>query len=145
MNFSDLQEELARKGYKMTKRRQAILEYLLEESGWVTVGMLHEKLLQDYPGMDFSTVYRNLDTLAAMGILCRVDQNDNGVFAYCLRETNQHHHHLVCRSCGKISPLHFCPLEQLSKSQTDGYSDLQCRFEVYGYCNDCQLSKANNK
>jgi len=88
--------------------------------------------------MDFSTVCRNLDTLSGLGLLCRVDRDNKGAFAYCLPEMHAHHHHLICRSCGKVNPLDFCPLQQLSNSQTGEFKDLECRFEVYGICKDCQ-------
>jgi len=139
MNPCNLQQQLSQKGFKMTRPRKKILEVLTLESGWVTAKSLYEELNTHKADIDFSTVCRNLDALSNMGVLCRVDRDSNGVFAYSLREMEEHHHHLICRSCGKISPMNFCPLQKLNASQTEGYSELECRFEVYGYCRDCQL------
>ncbi len=138
MEAAQLENELIRKGLKLTKPRQAILQALARENEWVTASDLYDKLLEEHPRMDFSTVCRNLDTLSGLGILCRVDRDNKGAFAYCLPETEEHHHHLICRLCGKISPLDYCPLGELSNTQTREYQDLECRFEVYGTCKDCQ-------
>ena len=138
MDTAQLENELARKGLRLTKPRQAILRALAQVTGWVTASDLYDKLLEENPGMDFSTVCRNLDTLSGLGILCRVDRDNKGVFAYCLPEMPEHHHHLICRFCGKISPLDYCPLQGLSHNQTGEYKDLECRFEVYGTCKECQ-------
>jgi Fe2+ or Zn2+ uptake regulation protein len=134
-----LRQKLAQKGFKMTQPRQKILEALLRESGWVTAKFLHDELTTHKTKIDFSTVCRNLDSLCKMEVLCRVDRENNGVFAYSLREIQEHHHHLICRSCGKISPMDFCPMQQLKSSQTEGYSELECHFEIYGNCHDCQV------
>ncbi|MDD3898600.1 MAG: Fur family transcriptional regulator [Syntrophomonadaceae bacterium] len=143
MDLSSLKQQLAAKGYKMTRPRRVILEALAQKPGWVTAKDLHEEVCNHSGHIDFSTVCRNLDTLTGMEILCRVDRDNNGIFVYCLREMEEHHHHLICRCCGKTSPMDFCPLSQLSLVQTEGYSELECRFEVYGICHDCQAKQGN--
>lgn len=141
MDVSNLKEQLRARGYKMTRPRQAILEALARETGWLTARALFDELAGQQPNIDFSTVCRNLDTLTDLGVLCRVDRDNNGVFAYSLREIEEHHHHLICRRCGKITPIGFCPLEQLNTGHTKGFSELECRFEVYGTCEECTKLK----
>lgn len=138
MDLVGLKIQLHSKGLKMTRPRWAILKILTGETEWMSAKDLHEKLSQTHP-IDFSTVCRNLDTLTVTNILCRVDRDNNGSFAYRWPETNRHHHHLICRSCGKISPMEYCPLNQLGTSLTEGFSELECRFEVYGTCNECRI------
>lgn len=138
MQLNQINQQLTKKGLKKTKPRQAILEALANKSTWMTAKSLFEELSEQEANIDFSTICRNLEILSNAGILCRVDRDSNGIFAYNLRETEEHHHHLICRSCGKISPMDFCPLQELNSSQTAGYSDLECRFEVYGCCRECQ-------
>jgi len=131
-------EQLSAKGYKTTRTRQKIVQVLAQESDWITANSLYVKLCGEQTRIELSTVCRNLDILSNMGVLCRVDRERNGVFAYRLREMEEHHHHLVCLTCGKITPLRFCPLKEMNPSQTLGYSELECHFEVYGCCQDCQ-------
>ncbi len=137
MNADELWPQLSAKGYKMTHTRQKMLQILAPTSDWLTAKSLYEALMVQQVRIDLSTVCRNLDILHGMGVLCRVDRERNGNFAYRLRDMEEHHHHLICRSCGKILPLDFCPLHGLSKSQTEGFSDLECYFEIYGYCGEC--------
>lgn len=141
MELDQIRQQLSKKGLKITRPRQTILEALAHKSNWTTAKSLFEELSAQEANIDFSTICRNLELLSSTGILCRVDRDSNGIFAYSLREMEEHHHHLICRSCGKISPMDFCPLQQLSSSQTAGYSDLECRFEVYGCCRECQGKK----
>lgn len=138
MDLSSLKSQLAGRGYKITRPRRVILEALMEKTGWVTAKDLYEEISGQVDHIDFSTVCRNLDVLTGLEILCRVDLENNGIFAYCMREKREHHHHLICRSCGKTSLIETCPLANLSSEQTEGFSELECRFEVYGICRDCR-------
>lgn len=140
MDFQNLWSQLSFKGYKMTYTRRKILQILTEDSGWLTAKALYEELLTQQVKINFSTVCRNLDMLYSMGVLCRVDHQRNGVFVYRWRDMGDHHHHLICLACGKIQPMQFCPLHGLDLNQTGGFSELECQFEVYGYCQDCQAS-----
>ena len=138
MDFNQFWGKLSPQGYKMTPNRQQILQILTVESNWLTAKSLHEQLLARQIRINLSTVCRNLETLYHMGVLCRVDRERNGVFSYRWRDTKEHHHHLICLSCGKIIPLLFCPLDNLKTHHTKGFRDLECQFEVYGHCRDCQ-------
>lgn len=138
MDLASIKKQLKEKGYKITGARLAIIETLMMGENWVTARDLHQKLALNCYNIDFSTVCRNLDTLSAMGIICRVDRDNNGIFAYNVPETEQHHHHLICRSCGKISPVEYCPLSHMKPWQSQGFGELECRFEIYGTCHDCQ-------
>lgn len=141
MDANALWSMLSTRGYRKTRNRQKILQVLVMQSGWITAKSLFEELCAQKMNIDFSTVCRNLDILSKMGVLCRVDRDRNGVFAYSLREIEHHHHHLVCISCGKITPMEFCPLKEMSPALTGGYSELECSFEVYGCCQKCQSNR----
>ena len=140
MDAEKIWRQLSSRGFKMTQTRQKILQILMLTSGWLTANSLYEELLAQKVRIDLSTVCRNLDMLYNIGLLCRVDRERNGIFAYHLRDMEEHHHHLICLSCGKTLPLEYCPLNGLSTSQTEGFTDLECHFEVYGYCRDCQCA-----
>ena len=129
---------LQSQGYRLTRSRRMLLNALLEKTDWTSASALHQDLCQRHPQIIFSTVYRNLEKLTALGLLCRIDRENMGLFEYRLNDTPEHHHHhLICRYCGKVEALHFCPLEQKSPQTFMDYSELECRFEVYGRCRDC--------
>lgn len=138
MDTRQLWSQLSSRGYKMTLTRRKILQILSSDSGWRTAKCLHDELKAQQVRIDLSTVCRNLDMLYSIGAICRVDRERNGVFAYRWRDMEEHHHHLICQACGKILPIEYCPLDGMNANQTGGFSQLECQFEVYGYCQDCQ-------
>jgi Fur family transcriptional regulator, ferric uptake regulator len=82
--------------------RFAVLEVFLQTESHVSVDMLHDLLKQK--GYDFSTGFLR-DTLK---LLCRYgfaqkNKFDNGVVRYEHRHLGQHHDHMICTKCRKIS------------------------------------------
>ena len=140
MNKSQkLIERLRKKGYKITRQREAILKAFSEgDSHLLTAQELYEKIGETQSGTNFSTVYRNLELLLQEGIIRKVELNREAAY-YELHDDNGHHHHLVCNRCGSIQTTSFCPLDRLKNE--DGFIPTEHRFEIYGYCRDCANSQ----
>jgi Fe2+ or Zn2+ uptake regulation protein len=137
----ELMEELRKKGYKITKQREAILTVLGEGSHQLlTAQEIFERMLSSGSGTNFSTVYRNLEVLLQEGIVRKVELDREAAY-YELAHSGGHHHHLICKECGSIQTTNFCPFEQLKDE--DGFIPVDHSFEVYGYCKDC--AKARKK
>ena len=134
---AEIEKHLSAKGYKLTKNRRILLQGLLELAEWATAQELFEYVAARNKKVNFSTIYRNLDLLTEIGFLCRVDRN-NDIHYYALNHEEGHHHHLICKSCSKVLPLDFCPLSSLGPLDLQNFSDIECKFAVYGYCQDCQ-------
>ena len=134
---AEIEKHLSSQGYKLTKNRRILLQGLLELAEWATAQELFEYVAARNKKVNFSTIYRNLDMLTEIGFLCRVDRN-NDIHYYALNHEEGHHHHLICKSCSKVLPLDFCPLSNLGPLDLQNFSDIQCNFAVYGYCQDCQ-------
>ena len=92
-------------GFRMTLPRQAIMEVLSNTTEHLSAEEIYLKVRKRYPGIGLTTVYRTLDILVNMGLISKFDFGD-GRARYELSETSKgpkpHHHHLVCRECGKI-------------------------------------------
>jgi len=86
---------------------------------------------------DQVTIYRNLELLAAKGLIHQVDFSD-GKARYELNNT--HHHHLVCRNCGQIEPVFGCVSKSLlTKIEADsGFTVTSHHLEFFGLCQHCQ-------
>lgn len=89
---------------------------------------------------DQATVYRSLEAFADAGLVRRVDLG-KGPSCYELVHEGEHHHHLVCTSCGKIEDVENCGVDafatralKASKSfaRIDSHS-----FELFGLCKAC--------
>ena len=141
MQEEQLYAQLTAKGYKLTDSRRKILHLMAMEPDWITAKSLQIKLLKHSVDINLSTICRNLDMMYGLDMLCRVDIKRNGTFAYRLQDMQNHHHHLICLACDTIVQLEYCPLEKLPDKQAQGFSNLECQFEVYGYCPKCQNNK----
>ena len=132
-------EKLRRKGYRITRQREAILKVLGEgDHHLLTAQELFEGILESQPGTNFSTVYRTLELLLQEGIVRKVELDREAAY-YELHNDEDHHHHLVCKECGNIQTTNFCPLDKLKGE--DGFIPVEHRFEIYGYCRDCVLQQ----
>jgi len=129
---------LKHKQLKITPQRRAILAVLERSKSVLSAQELFTKVMELLPGTNFSTIYRNLDTLLSKGLLCRIPR-ENGGDLYELRREEGHHHHVICKGCGASITVDFCPMETLHHElEKQGFTPTEHRFEVYGYCNKCR-------
>lgn len=134
-----LKRELQQKSIKMTRQRREILRLFLTQTHHLfTASEIQQALLEQGHQMDLSTIYRNLETLASAGVLRHIALNDH-IARYELI-TEHHHHHLICLGCNKTEIIDLCPFQEINRyvsTQTD-FLPTEHRFEIYGYCKDCQ-------
>ncbi len=137
MNKQEAIDVLQERGYKMTKRRMDILDFFFREDKYYTAKDLYEFMESIYPGISFDTVYRNLHLYHDVGILESTDLQAEKHFR--MNCGDHHHHHFICKACGKTEKLHICPMQEaevlLRHFQIDGH-----KFEVYGLCPACQAA-----
>jgi len=142
MNIEFLLEKLKEKGYKATLQRKLILEALNKEAMPRTAQEVHKKLLGVFPGISFDTVYRNLVLLDELGIVNRLNLKTkfNAKFEI---PSDHHFHHFICLSCGKNFPIDCCPFDECFRKElkNKSYTVINHAFEVYGYCNSCQVDQ----
>ncbi|MFC1908440.1 Fur family transcriptional regulator [Chloroflexota bacterium] len=89
---------LKKNGLKLTPQRRMILEIIHDSEGHLTAEGIIDYVQTKVPGVNKSTVYRTLELLEGLGCVFRSEID--GRFIYHHAEEG-HHHHLVCRSCGK--------------------------------------------
>ncbi len=130
-----MKEILQEHGVHVTKQRIAILETLKKLGTPVTIESLRDAL--DFQ-INQTTLYRSLALLVEKGIVYQADFR-RGVAYYEFQGEDNHHHHLVCTSCGRSYELPFCPLGALEEiSQEYQFSITSHHFEIFGLCIDCQ-------
>src|SRR5207249_4679034 len=92
---------LRRVGQRLTPRRRSLLQILTAAAHPLTI---HE-ILDRGSGLAMSSAYRNLTVLEDAGVVDRViTQEDVGRYELA-EELTEHHHHLVCSSCGLVRDL----------------------------------------
>ena len=93
-------------GQRIGAARAAVIEYLDEQQCCRGAQEIHEALAARGSTVGLASVYRAVDGLVEQGLLQRVDFGD-GIARYePVRAGHEHHHHLVCESCGKVETFH---------------------------------------
>lgn len=142
MKLNDFLEILKSKGYKITEQRKAILQVLTtSKNNLISVENILTKSKKIYPKTNMSTVYRNLEILENLNLIYKVIP-ENGIALYKLICSDEHHHHIICKQCGKTEAIEFCPLNILKKlSKEKNFNLTDHKLELYGYCTDCEKLK----
>ncbi|MEN8614721.1 Fur family transcriptional regulator [Dehalogenimonas sp. THU2] len=133
--------ELKSAGFKLTPQRRAIVEAMVNDNTPATPQALHTALLEKHPEIGLVTVYRTLDLLEKLGLLCRFQPE--GAAASFKAGPAEHHHHLVCRGCGDV--VNFtghCPVELESALEREtGFRITDHKLEFQGICRGCQVKE----
>jgi Fur family ferric uptake transcriptional regulator len=122
---------------RTTRQRSALLAILEEPAGFRSAQELHARLRERGEPVGLATVYRGLQALVEAGEV-DVLRGDDGEAAY-RRCSPQHHHHLLCRSCGLTVEVADPPVERWAAkiAAEHGFRDVQHSLEVFGTCADC--------
>lgn len=134
---------LRERGYKLTPQRHAVLKAIASSHDYLSPEAIFEKAQSNYPRLGLVTVYRTLDILNELNLVCRVHAPD-GNHGYMMRRPTGHHHHLVCSKCSKAVDFTGCPTVDLEHQLTreTGFTINGHLLEFYGLCPDCQSGAA---
>ena len=124
----------------MTRTRQAVLSVLEEARYPLSPTELYSQLQERNVAIDLVTVYRNLATLKELGLVTQLELHQEGQFRYEIKEGREHHHHIRCKSCGRIVDLLLCPLKKLTAliEQETRFVVGDHSLEFSGWCPKCQ-------
>ncbi|MDD5337878.1 MAG: Fur family transcriptional regulator [Dehalococcoidales bacterium] len=130
---------LRENGYKLTPQRHAVLKVIAASSDHMTPETIYSKTREENPDIGLVTIYRTLDLLNSLNLVCRVHAPD-GCRSYMMRRPVGHHHHLVCSQCGKVVDFDGCTLADLENRLTkETKFDITGHLlELYGVCPDCR-------
>jgi Fur family ferric uptake transcriptional regulator len=128
-------QRLELRGHRVTGSRRRVLEALASTPAHFTV----DDVLHLTTGVGRATVFRTMKLLLDLNVVCRVLMED-GSLHYRL-SMRGHHHHLVCRSCGRVEDFSNCDvsslvdqLRQVTEYEIEGHW-----LEVYGKCASCRI------
>jgi len=127
-------------GLRITRPRIAILETLIRRDSPATIEQIHQDLASD--ACDLVTVYRCLAAFEELGLVRRCFFH-NGTSLYEINLNDSQHHHIVCRSCGKVERVDVCLTDSIeSMLRGRGYDQVTQMLEFFGVCPDCQKRAA---
>lgn len=144
--LESLTAKLVNNNYKLTSQRRLILEVLVENNDkHYSAEELYDKVKEINPDVGLATIYRSLEILCELGIAYQLDF-DNNYRRYELNlEEGKHHHHLICKKCGRIIEFNDDDLEGFENKLEDNYNFIikEHRIKFYGICDDCQKEKGS--
>ena len=125
---------------RATRQRVAVSSILDEIDDFRSAQDIHAILRSRGDSVGLTTVYRTLQSLADAG---KVDVLRTGegesVYRRC---STSHHHHLVCRSCGRTVEVEGPAVERWAEKvgAEHGFVRVTHNVEVFGTCPDCALA-----
>jgi Fur family ferric uptake transcriptional regulator len=121
-----------------TRQGADVRDAMTQIEGFKTAQQVHEFLRAAGSKIGLATVYRHLAEMAEEGEVDSL-RNPNGetVFRRCGAES--HHHHLVCRSCGKTLEFEGPEVEAWAErvAKRARFVEVSHSVEVFGTCSDC--------
>lgn len=141
MSFSDLfLDRLRAEGFRITVFRRALIDTLVRTRKPFTAQEIHDVLISKGINPNVTTIYREIDFLVDKSFL-RPLHLDSSRRYYEL--VTDHHHHIVCRSCGKIEEIRVDALEELIPNverqikRSKSFVLVDHSLEFFGVCSDC--------
>jgi Fur family transcriptional regulator, ferric uptake regulator len=138
-------EQLRRTRQRYTRGRRQLVELLLELGRPVTIG----ELLAQGATQSQSSLYRNLAILEQCGAVERLASTDDVARYELTEELSEHHHHVVCSTCGRLDDVVLPPAIEraLGAAATEAYDQQgylidSHRLELVGTCRTCAGSGA---
>ncbi|WP_410627105.1 Fur family transcriptional regulator [Amycolatopsis sp. cmx-8-4] len=121
-------------GRRSTKQRAAVVELLSAVDDFRSAQELHDELRKRGDGIGLTTVYRTLQSLSEAGEI-DVLRTDSGEAIY-RRCSAHHHHHLVCRLCGRTVEVEGPAVERWAEkiAAEHGFSEISHTVEITGTC-----------
>jgi Fe2+ or Zn2+ uptake regulation protein len=133
-------DRLRSDGQRYTAGRRDLVTLLAELDQPVTI----PQLLERRRGLAQSSAYRNLAVLERAGVVQRVVTADEFARYELAEDLTDHHHHLICSTCGEVSDFTVPPAveERLERALADaaaqaGFRTTGHRLDLVGTCAGC--------
>jgi len=128
--------EIRQRGLRLTPQRELVLA-AVRELGHSTPEEISAHVRKQHPGINLSTVYRNLDTLEKAGFVVHAHLGHGGATFHAADEAS--HLHLVCGSCGNVSEAELTTATEFVEKLVleHGFHTDISHFAIYGQCQTC--------
>jgi Fur family ferric uptake transcriptional regulator len=132
-------EELRRAGHRSGGARSAVVDLMARQHCCLTAQDIFDRLRADGTVVGIASVYRALDLLSRMSLVRRLDLADAAYYEPA-HPGGEHHHHVVCDRCGKVSQFEDEALETAIERLASRlkYSVAEHDVVLRGSCPDCK-------
>ena len=129
------------KNLRLSHPRLLIYQELSDSRSPLSPQELYRSLLKKQRKVGLTSIYRSLDLFESLGIVFKIINGTSVKYKLC--QTEDHHHHIVCKACGDVVELDFCDISNWSKKVTEstGYQVVDHQLNFYGFCKACKISQ----
>jgi len=130
--------KLSEKKYRLTPQRLMILSVIEGRSDHISAEEIYAQVVDKYPHVNISTVYRTLELLKKLGLVYEINLGEGRIRYHA--EKSGHHHHLVCRECGAETDIDESALFPLRDAllRDYGFSAELRHVAIRGLCSNCR-------
>jgi Fur family ferric uptake transcriptional regulator len=123
-----------------------VLQAVADSNEFRSAQDIHAALKVAGNDVGLTTVYRHLQSLTDDGLVDAL-QAERGETVYRRCESADHHHHIVCRDCGRTAEVESPEVERWADrvARAAGYSDVTHTVEVFGLCAACTRKAARRR
>lgn len=123
---------------RASTKRTAVEEILGDSDAFRSAQEIHHQLRARGTAVGLATVYRSLQALAEDDAVDTL-RNEDGEVLY-RKCSARHHHHLVCRSCGRVEEIEGPAVERWADTAAaeHGFTDVAHTVEIFGLCPACR-------
>jgi len=128
---------LKTQGLRLTEQRRTIVDAFFHAEGHVDIDTLYQLVKESDSRIGQATVYRTLKLLTQSGLAQTARFGGTATLYEAADE--EHHDHLVCRSCGLIVEFFNEEIELLQDkiAEENGFKLETHKMELYGLCPKC--------
>ena len=134
----DIISKLGEMGYRRTPQRMMVLTAIENSANHISAEEIYAQVIDKYPNVNISTVYRTLELLKRLGMVTETDLGGGSVRYH--PADKGHHHHLVCQECCAIINMDESVLAPLKSKLGQEYNfDADLRhLAIWGRCSNCR-------
>jgi Fur family transcriptional regulator, ferric uptake regulator len=123
-------------------RRDDVLATLQQSEGFLSAQQLYGQIRARGTRIGLATVYRTLQSLVEAGEVDSL-RTDEGEAMY-RRCSTGHHHHLICRHCGRTVEVDSVAVERWARriAEQNQFAEVEHVVEVFGTCAACAAARS---
>jgi Fur family ferric uptake transcriptional regulator len=129
---------------RATRQGGAVRDALNAADGFRSAQDVYAALRAQGENVGLSTVYRHLQTFADDGLVDVIHTPEGETtYRYCGQALERHHHHLVCRTCGRAEEIEGRAIEKWAETVAAkyGYTAVDHTVELFGTCTACATAR----
>ena len=134
-------QRLASSGYRRGGGRAAVIGLLDQNECALSAQQIEDALRDGERRVARATVYRVLEELVELGLISKIEIGDGVArFESIFPDGAEHHHHLVCSNCGRLTPFADPDLERsISRvARRKRFAVAAHEITLHGFCADCE-------